>query len=83
MIGFHSVIERPLSVSRVIPPTTIIRKTSVATTSSQLAIDSGRVGGCERSLMRDEATAESISPAPYGGAYLKDKFSLKRLYVML
>ena len=35
---FHSVIDSPLSVSRVIPPTTTIANTSTATSSSQRAI---------------------------------------------
>src|SRR5690606_16549829 len=41
--GFHSVIDSPLSVSRVIPPTTIITTTSAATANSQRASASGRV----------------------------------------
>ena len=40
--GFHSVIDRPDSVRRVMPPTTTIAKTSAATASSQLAIALGR-----------------------------------------
>src|SRR6476646_6372533 len=36
-IGCHSVIERPLSVRRVAPPTTIIAKTRAATHHSQRA----------------------------------------------
>ena len=35
--GFHSVIDRPDSVSRVAPPTTTIRNTSAATLQSQCA----------------------------------------------
>ena len=36
-IGFHSVIERPLSVSRVAPPTTIIATMSAAMHHSQIS----------------------------------------------
>jgi len=36
VIGFHSVIDNPDSVSRVIPPTTTIAKTKAATPISQL-----------------------------------------------
>ena len=35
VIGFHSVMERPDSVSRVAPPTTTIANTSAATHHSQ------------------------------------------------
>jgi hypothetical protein len=42
LIGFHSVIDRPDSVSRVIPPTTTINTTRAATTSSQRAMCNGR-----------------------------------------
>ncbi len=42
LTGFHSVIDRPLSVSLVIPPTTTIRKTSAATANSQFETASGR-----------------------------------------
>ena len=42
--GFHSVIERPDSVSRVIPPTAIISTTSAATANSQRAIARGVAG---------------------------------------
>ncbi len=35
VIGFHSVIDRPDSVSRTAPPTITIRKTSAATLHSQ------------------------------------------------
>ncbi len=34
--GCHSVIDRPLSVRRTAPPTTIMQKTSAATSSSQM-----------------------------------------------
>ena len=40
MTGFHSVMESPDSVSRVMPPTTTIATTSAATQKSQRAIDS-------------------------------------------
>ena len=43
LIGFHSVIESPLSVSRVIPPITTIAKTSAATKNRRF--DSGRGRG--------------------------------------
>src|SRR5688572_27334457 len=33
--GFHSVMDRPLSVSRVAPPTTIVATTDIAVTISQ------------------------------------------------
>src|SRR6476646_2845835 len=42
LIGFHSVIERPLSVRRVIPPTTTIAKTRPATSRSRLERERGR-----------------------------------------
>ena len=35
-IGFHSVIDRPLSVRRVVPPTRIMATTIRAMISSQL-----------------------------------------------
>ena len=49
LIGFHSVIESPLSVRRVIPPITTIAKTSAATKSRRFdkraRADSPRCGG--------------------------------------
>src|SRR5271169_3266402 len=39
--GFHSVIDRPDRVSRVMPPTTTIRKTSAQQTNSQAATAPG------------------------------------------
>jgi len=45
LIGFHSVMLSPLSVSRVMPPTTTIRKTMAATASNQLAMAKGRALG--------------------------------------
>src|SRR6476619_1811860 len=41
-LGFHSVMLRPLSVSRVMPPTTTIASTIAAHSSSQRARRSGR-----------------------------------------
>ena len=41
-IGFHCVMLSPLSVSRVIPPTTTIAKTSAAMTNSHVAMAAGR-----------------------------------------
>src|SRR5690606_7926284 len=41
VIGFHSVIDSPLSVSRVTPPTATIRTTNAATTNSQRASERG------------------------------------------
>jgi hypothetical protein len=35
--GFHSVIESPLSVRRVAPPTITIKNTSAAMAQSQMA----------------------------------------------
>src|SRR5688500_2800768 len=43
LTGSQRVIDSPDSVSRVIPPTTIITKTRPATASSQLAIARGWV----------------------------------------
>src|SRR3954452_5737085 len=43
LIGFHSVIERPLSVRRVMPPTTTIAKTRHAVRSNSR--ESAREGG--------------------------------------
>jgi hypothetical protein len=40
--GSQRTIERPDSVSRVIPPTTTIAKTSAATASSHVEIAAGR-----------------------------------------
>lgn len=42
MMGFHSVIDNPDSVRRVIPPTTTIAKTKAATPISQLINAAGR-----------------------------------------
>ena len=42
MIGFHSVIDSPDSVSRVIPPTTTMATISPATAHSHRASASGR-----------------------------------------
>ncbi len=36
VIGFHSVIERPLSVRRVAPPTRIMANTTTAHDASQI-----------------------------------------------
>ena len=47
----HSTIERPLSVSRVMPPTRIIAKTSAKSTISQT-----------RTAPRDPRRARSITP---------------------
>ena len=44
-IGFHSVIDNPDSVRRVIPPTTTIAKTKAATPISQLIKAAGRAAG--------------------------------------
>ena len=41
-MGFHSVIDSPDSVRRVIPPTTTIAKTKAATPISQLINAAGR-----------------------------------------
>lgn len=37
MIGFHSVIDSPEPVRRVMPPTTTMAKTRAAQTNSQMA----------------------------------------------
>src|SRR5690554_221379 len=42
MMGFHSVIDRPDSVRRVMPPTITMTNTRNATENSQLAIATGR-----------------------------------------
>ena len=42
LIGFHSVIDRPLSVRRVMPPTTTIANTSAATKNSRFDKARGR-----------------------------------------
>ena len=42
LTGFHSVIDSPDSVSRVIPPTTTIATISPATANSQRASIAGR-----------------------------------------
>jgi hypothetical protein len=44
-MGFHSVIDSPDSVRRVIPPTTTIAKTKAATPISQLIKATGRADG--------------------------------------
>src|SRR5688500_7571701 len=59
LTGFHSVIERPLSVSRVMPPTTTIANTKAATNSSRLDSARGRAGDSIRSAGAEER-AESI-----------------------
>ena len=38
IMGFHSVIDRPEPVSRVMPPMTTIRKTMAALANSQIAM---------------------------------------------
>jgi hypothetical protein len=60
--GFHSVIESPDSVSRVIPPTIRIRHTIAATANSQRASASGAAGGGAA------AVAGSFMRPPCGGA---------------
>lgn len=54
---FHSVIDSPLSVRRVTPPTTTIITTIAATISSQRAMESGRarLGGAGRNRFDTEA----------------------------
>ena len=42
MIGFHSVMDSPDSVSRVMPPTTTIAKTRAATHMSHVISAAGR-----------------------------------------
>src|SRR5688572_28549654 len=58
VIGRHSVIDRTLSVSRVMPPTMTIAKTRKATASSQFDSASGR--GWRRSAGGSVARADSI-----------------------
>src|SRR5947209_19624234 len=50
LIGFHSVIERPLSVSRVMPPTTTIANTRPATNKSRLESALGRSRALSRAI---------------------------------
>src|SRR5690349_8585768 len=68
LIGFHSVIERPLSVRRVIPPTTTIAKTSAATAKRRFERPRGR--GARWALMRRSAPlpAASRGARPHVGA---------------
>src|SRR5690349_20951426 len=61
LIGFHSVIDRPLSVSRVIPPTTTIAKTSAATRNSSRDRASG--------WARTAAAGAGVEMEAIGGAY--------------
>ena len=56
LTGFHSVIDSPLSVSRVIPPTTTIAKTMKATRNSSRASASGR--GCTAAFAAGESETE-------------------------
>ena len=51
MTGFHSVIERPERVSRVIPPTTTIKKIIKQQTNSHAA-----TGACPSRALRPVAT---------------------------
>lgn len=44
---FHSVIDSPLSVRRVIPPTRTMTTTIAATISNQRAIANGRTRLCD------------------------------------
>ena len=59
VIGFHSVIESPDSVSRVMPPTTTIANTKAATKRSQAISregaglgDAGRASAMPRAMPR-------------------------------
>src|SRR6516164_7458751 len=48
--GFHSVIDRPDRVSRVMPPTTTIKKINAQQTNSQIATAPRRFCGSEASV---------------------------------
>jgi len=59
---FHSVIDSPLSVSRVIPPTSTIPTTIAATSSSQRASASERERACGWAANRFD-TDENVAMA--------------------
>jgi hypothetical protein len=56
-MGFHSVIDNPDSVSRVIPPTTTIKKTKAATPISQLI----NAAGCAAWVLEAECELSAVS----------------------
>jgi hypothetical protein len=56
----HRVIDSPLSVSRVMPPTTTIANTSAATANSQLAMAAGR--GRRSAGAPCEGSTDSMTP---------------------
>ena len=60
LIGFHSVIDRPDSVSRVAPPTTTIARIRSATIQSQMRMAPSRSG-----------LRESAAAACAGGALFR------------
>src|SRR5437868_93178 len=71
LIGFHSVIDSPLSVSRVIPPTTTIANTSAAARNSRFERLRGRAARAASWVLARaaaESTTSAYSPAAGGGA---------------
>ena len=56
MIGFHSVIDRPEPVRRVIPPTTTMANTRTATQNSQIATGRERSHAEKRFIRRPSFT---------------------------
>ncbi len=64
MIGRHSVMLSPDSVRRVMPPTTMIAKTSVEENMSQRpTAGGGRIGASELSVVADNGEEEVSSAA--------------------
>ena len=59
VMGFHSVILKPDSVSRVTPPTTTVPNTNTEEKSSQYPTEGGDNGG---SVIEEEAVLEEKYP---------------------
>src|SRR6516165_2467664 len=64
MTGFHSVIDRPERVSRVIPPTTTIKKISAQQTNSHAATTPCRLSGAAATAPRLARVVEEDSLHP-------------------
>ena len=67
IIGRHSTIDRPLSVNRVMPPTTIMEKIVIQTTANQLTIilfESGIGGSSGSSQVNGKGYVYRAVPDP-------------------
>ena len=80
VIGFHSVMDNPDSVSRVIPPTTTIANTRSATQSSQFAMLAGRSCNDVTAALSDKAMSMRGDMRGCGTAG-KCKLALKNCYL--